>query len=159
MSSTHLIRHTYSKWWRSKCYNPRNVWNGRSRGAAGSSRMPTTEHTTPQWTTPGTRLIDTKSSLHLTPYHGDKASFLGWTRSFLTAVRAMSKPLREGFKKISSMASPLARTNSPECDKIFVNVTLEPTFTSPDPCINLRQWNKNVRSMRHEPANAQVMEF
>ena len=25
-----------------------------------------------------TRLIDTKSLLQVTPYHGDKASFLGW---------------------------------------------------------------------------------
>ena len=33
------------------------------RGAAGSSRMPTTEQTTPQSTAPETRLIDTKSLL------------------------------------------------------------------------------------------------
>ena len=28
--------------------------------------------------------------------------------------------------------------------QIFLNQLLEPTFTSPDPRINLRQWNKNV---------------
>ena len=55
---------------------------------------------TPQTSTPSvTRLIDTKSLLQVTPYHGDKASFLGWTWSFLIAVRAISKPLCEGFKK------------------------------------------------------------
>ena len=69
-------------------------------GAAGSSRMPTTEQTTPQLTAPVTRLIDTKSLLQVTPYQGDKASFLGWNWSFLIAVRAMSKPLYEGLKKI-----------------------------------------------------------
>ena len=47
-----------------------------------------------------TRLIDTKSLLQVTPYHGDKASFLGWKWSFLIAARAISKPLYEGLKKI-----------------------------------------------------------
>ena len=71
------------------------------RGAAGSSRMPTTEQSTPQSTAPVTRLIDVKSfSLQVTPYHGDKASFLGWKWSFLIAVGAISKPLYEGLKKI-----------------------------------------------------------
>ena len=70
------------------------------RGAAGSSRLPTTEQTTPQSTAPATRLIDTKSLLQVTPYHGDKASFLGWEWSFLIAVRAIGKPLCEGLKKI-----------------------------------------------------------
>ena len=56
---------------------------------------------TPQTSTPSvTRLIDTKSLLQVTPYHGDKASFLGWKWSFLIAVRAISKPLYEGLKKI-----------------------------------------------------------
>ena len=56
---------------------------------------------TPQTSTPSvTRLIDTKSLLQVTPYHGDEASFLGWIWSFLIAVRAISKPLYEGFKKI-----------------------------------------------------------
>ena len=66
------------------------------RGVTGSSRMPTTE----QSTATATRLIDTKSLLQVTPFHGDKASFLGWKWSFLIAVRASSKPLYEGLKKI-----------------------------------------------------------
>ena len=70
------------------------------RGATGSSRMPTTEQSTPHSTAPVTRLIDTKSVLQVTPYHGDKASFLGWKWFFLIAVRAISKPLCEGLKKI-----------------------------------------------------------
>ena len=45
-----------------------------SRVATVSSR----EQSTPQSTAPVTRLIDTKSLLQVTPYHGDKASFLGW---------------------------------------------------------------------------------
>ena len=63
--------------------------------ASGSSR----EQSTPQSTAPVTRLIDTKSLLPVTPYHGDKASFLGWKWSFLIAVRAISKPLYGGLKK------------------------------------------------------------
>ena len=56
---------------------------------------------TPQTSTPSvTRLIDTKSLLQVTPYHGDEASFLGWKWSFLIAVRATIKPLYERFKKI-----------------------------------------------------------
>ena len=56
---------------------------------------------TPQTSMPSvTRLIDTKSLLQVTPYHGDKASFLGCKWSFLIAVRAISKPLHEGLKKI-----------------------------------------------------------
>ena len=62
--------------------------------------MTTTEQSTPQSTAPVTRLIDTKSLLQVTPYHGDKASFLGWKWSFLIAVRAISKPLYEVLKKI-----------------------------------------------------------
>ena len=69
-------------------------------GATGSSRMPTTEQSTPQSTAPETRLIDTKRLLQVTPYHGDKVSFLGWRWSFLIAVRAIWKPLYEGLKKI-----------------------------------------------------------
>ena len=61
--------------------------------------MPTTEPSTPQ-STAVTRLIDTKSLLQVTPYHGDKASFLGWKWSFLIAVRAISEPLHDGLKKI-----------------------------------------------------------
>ena len=66
------------------------------KGATGSSR----EQSTPQSTAPVTRLIDTKSLLQVTPYHGDKASFLGWKWSFLIAVRAISKPLYEGLKGV-----------------------------------------------------------
>ena len=66
------------------------------RGATGSGR----EQSTPQSTAPVTRFIDTKSLLQVTPYHGDKASFLGWKWSFLIAVRAISKPLCEGLKKM-----------------------------------------------------------
>ena len=70
------------------------------RGATGDSRMPTTEQSTPQSTAPVTRLIDSKSLLQVTPYHGDKASFLGWKWSFLITMRAITKPLYEGLKKI-----------------------------------------------------------
>ena len=56
------------------------------RGAACSSRMQTTEQSTPRSTAPVTRLIDMKSVLQVTPYHGDEASFLGWKWSFLIAV-------------------------------------------------------------------------
>ena len=42
----------------------------------------------------------------MTPYHGDKASFLGWKCcSFLIAVHAISKPHYEGFKKIEDNMS------------------------------------------------------
>ena len=137
---------------------------------------------TPQTSKPSvTRLIDTKSLLQVTPYHGDKASVLGWKWSFLIAVRAISKPLYEGFWKsrlsvgdleLSDQAYTLsallckdeacayvrsaedgngyqawqallrARTarNAPN----VLNQLLEPTFTSPYPRINIRQWNKNA---------------
>ena len=53
------------------------------RGAAGSSRVPTIKQSAIQTsTTAVTRLIDTKSLLQVIPYHGDKASFLGWKWSF-----------------------------------------------------------------------------
>ena len=45
-------------------------------------------------------MIGTKSLLQVTPYHGDKASFLDWKWSFLIAVRAISKPLFARLKKI-----------------------------------------------------------
>ena len=67
-----------------------------AKGATGSCR----EQRTPQSTAPVTRFIDTKSLLQVTPYHGDKASFLDWKWSFLIAVRAISKPHYEGLKKI-----------------------------------------------------------
>ena len=128
----------------------------------------------------------------MTPYHGDKASFLGWTWSFLIAVRAISKPLHEGLKKIEDnmnqdfRKSRLSIQDLELSDQAITLLTLlckdeacayvrsaedgngyqawqallrartarnasnllyqllEPTFTSPDPRINLRQWNKNA---------------
>ena len=69
---------------------------------------------TPQTSTPSvTRLIDTKSLLLVTPYHGDKASSLGWKWSFLIAVRAISKPLYEGLKKIEDNMNQEFR--NPDC--------------------------------------------
>ena len=159
---------------------------------AGSSRMPTTEQTTPQSTAPVTRLIDTKSVLQVTPYHGDKASFLGWKWSFLIAVRAISKPLQEGLRKIEDNMNqdfPKSRLSNEDLElsdqahtlsallckdeacayvrsaedgngnqawrALFKAPTapnttsllkqlLEPTFTSPDPRINIRQWNEHA---------------
>ena len=162
------------------------------RGATDSSRTPTTEQPTPQSTAPVTRLIDTKSLLQLTPYHGDKASFLGWKWSCLIAVRAISKPLHEGLKKIeenmnqdfrksrfstedlelADQACTLLalfckdeafayvrsaedgngyqawqahlRARTAQNTTNLLNQLLEPTFTSPDPRINLRHWNKHA---------------
>ena len=158
------------------------------RGATGRSR----EHSTPHLTAPVTRLIDTKSLLQVTPYHGDKARFLGWKRSFLIAARAFSKPLYEGLKKIEDNMNQhfrksrlsfgdlelsdqactllallckdeacayvrsaedgngyqawqaLLRARTARNATNLLNQLLEPTFTSPDPRINLRQWNKNA---------------
>ena len=158
------------------------------RGATGSSR----EQSTPQSTAPVTRLIDTKSLLQVTPYHGHKASFLGWKWFFLIAVRAISKPLYEGLKKIEDnmnqdfRKSPLSIEDLELSDQAytlsallskdeacayvrsaedgngyqawqallrartgrnatnFLNLLLEPTFTSSDPRISIRQWNKNA---------------
>ena len=148
------------------------------RGATGSSR----EQSTPQSTAPVTRLIDTKSLSQVTPHHGDTASFLGWKWSFLIAVRAISKPLYEGLKKIEDnmnqdlelsdhaytlLALPckneacayvrsaedgngcqawqaLLRARTARNATNLLNQLLETTFTSPDPRINLRQWNKNA---------------
>ena len=162
------------------------------RGATGSNRTPTTEQSTPQSTAPVTRLIDTKSLLQVTPYHGDKASFLGWKWSFSIAVRAISKPLYEGLKKIEDNMNQDFRKsrlsiedleladqaytllallckdeacayvrsaedgNGYQAWQVFLrartarnatnllNQLLEPTFMSPDPRINIRQWNENV---------------
>ena len=139
-----------------------------------------------------TRLIDTKSLLQVTPYHGDKTSFLGWNWSFLIAVRAISKPPYEGLKKIEDnmhqdfRKSRLSNEDLELSDQAYtllallckdeacafvrsaedgngyqawqalvgagtarnatnlLNQLLEPTFTSPDPQINLRQWNTNA---------------
>ena len=154
------------------------------RGAAGSSRMPTTEQTTPQSTAPVTRVIDTKSLLQVTQYR--------WIWSFLIALRAISKPLYEGLKKIEDNMNQDFRKSrlsnedlelsdqaytllallyeDEACAKVrsaedgngyqawqvllrartarnatnFLSQVLEPTFTSPDPRINLRQWNKHA---------------
>ena len=67
--------------------------------AAAGSRNPQTS------TTPATSVIETKSLLQVTPYHGGKASFLSWKWSFLIAVRAISKPVNESFKKIEDNMS------------------------------------------------------
>ena len=128
----------------------------------------------------------------MTPYHGDKASFLGWKWSFLIAVRAISKPLYEGFKKIEDNMDQdfrkyrlsagdlelsdqaytllallckdeacayvrsavdgngyqayqaLLRAYQARNATNLLNQLVEPTFTSPDPRINIRQWNKNA---------------
>ena len=61
------------------------------RGATGSGSAQTS-------TTPVTRLIVTKRLLQVAPHPGDKASFLSWKWSSLIAVRAISKPLYEGFR-------------------------------------------------------------
>ena len=128
----------------------------------------------------------------MAPHHGDKASFLGWEWSFLIAVRAISKPLYEGLKKIEDNMNQDFRKSRLSIEDLEVsdqaytllallckgeacayvrsaedvngyqawqallrsrtarNATnllyqlLEPTFTSPDPRINIRQWNKNA---------------
>ena len=148
---------------------------------------------TPQTSTPSiTRLIDTKSLLQVTPYHGDKASFLGKKWSFLIAVRAFSKPLYEGLNEVEdninqdfrksrlstgdlelsdqaytllallckdeacayvrsaengnghrAWQAPLRARTARNATNLL-NQLLEPTFTSPDPRINIRQWNKNA---------------
>ena len=122
-------------------------------------------------------------------YHGDKASFVGRKWSFLIAVRAISKPLYGGFKKIEDnmnqdfRKSRLSIEDLELADQAYklsallrkdgacafvrsaedgngyqawqallrartarnpTNLLLEPTFTSPDPRINIRQWNKNA---------------
>ena len=123
----------------------------------------------------------------MTPCHGDKANFLGWKWSFLIAVRAISKPLYEGFKKIVDNMNQDFRTSrlSVDSDQAytllamlckdeacayvrsaedgngyqawqallrartarnapnFLNQLLQPTFTSQDPRINIRQWTRN----------------
>ena len=77
-------------------------------GATGSGSAKTS-------TTPVTRLIDTKSLLQVTPYRGDKASLLGWKWSFLIAVRAISKPLYEDFKKIEENMNQKRRISATFC--------------------------------------------
>ena len=91
------------------------------RGAAGSNRM----QSTPQSTAPVTRVIDTKSLLQVTPYHGDKASFLGWNWSFLIAVRAISKPLVERLKKFEDSMNQDFR--NPNCPMKIWSLQIRPT--------------------------------
>ena len=80
------------------------------RGATGSGSAQTS-------TTPVTRLIDTRSLLQVTPYHGDKAKFLGWKWSCLIAVRAISKPFYEGFKEIEdNMNQDIRNSRLPKND-------------------------------------------
>ena len=77
-----------------------------------------------------TRLIDTISLLQVTSYHGDNASFLRWKWSFLIAVRAISKPLYEGFKKIEDnmnedfRKSRLANENLELADQAYTLLAL-----------------------------------
>ena len=77
-----------------------------------------------------TRLIDTISLLQVTPYHGDTASFLSLKWSFLIAVRAISKPLYEGFKKIEDnmnedfRQSRLANENLELADQAYTLLAL-----------------------------------
>ena len=97
-----------------------------SRGAAGIGRVPTVEQAAPQAsTTPMTRFIDTKSLLQVTPHHGDKGSFLVWKWSFLIAVRAISKPLYEGFKKIEDNMSQDSENR--DCPKRIWSFQIRPT--------------------------------
>ena len=87
-----------------------------------------------------------------------------WKWSFLIAVRAISKPLYEGLKKIEDNINQDFRKSrlsieelklSDQADTLSVLLCkdevhvgsaelLEPTFTSPDPRINARLWNKNA---------------
>ena len=150
------------------------------------------EQSTTQSTALVTRVIDTKSLLQVTPYHGDKASFLGWKWSFLIAVREIIKPLYDGLNKIQDNMNhdfqksrlsiedlelsdqaytllallckdeacahvrsaedgngyqtwqALLRARTARNATNLLNQSLEPTFTLPDPRINIRQWNKNA---------------
>ena len=123
---------------------------------------------TPQASTPSvTRLIDTKSLLQVTRYHGDEASFLGWKwqdfrKSRLSAgdlelsdqaytllallckdeACAYVRSAEDGNGHQAWQALLWART-ARNATKLL-NQLLEPTFTSPDPRINIRQWNKNA---------------
>ena len=91
---------------------------------------------------------------------------LGWKWFFLIAVRTISKPLYAGLKKFEDNMNQDFRKSQLSIEDLvplrartarnatnLVNQLLEPTFTSPDPRINLRQWNENAESMRHEPVN------
>ena len=108
-----------------------------TRGATGSSR----EQSAPQSTAPATRLIDTKSLLQVTPYHGDKASFLGWKWSFLIAVRAISKPRYEGLKKIEDNMNQdfrKSRLSNEDLELSDQAYTLEALLCRDEACAHVR---------------------
>ena len=181
------------------CYCLRNVWDGRTGTCRYWSNWPAVKSGNCQQSravdttiAPITRLNDMKSLLQVTPYRGDKASFLGWKWSFLIAVRAISEPLYEGLKKIEdnmnqdfrksrlsnedlelleqmyTLLALLCKDEACACVRSaedgngyqawqallrartarnatnVLNQLLEPKFPSPDPPINLRQWNKNA---------------
>ena len=106
---------------------------------------------TPQPSTPSvTRLIDTKSLLQVTPYHGDKASFLGWKWSSLIAVRAISKPLYEEFEKIEDNINQDFRKSRLTLESVTGNQhSRHQTHAS-----IFDNGTKMLRSTRHEPVNA-----
>ena len=139
-----------------------------------------------------TKLIDTKSLLHISPYNGDKNAFLDWKWSFLVAVRAISRPLFDALKRVEENVGQdfkkerlsgddielaehaytlvallckdeassyirsaedgngyqawqtLLRAKTVRNATSLLNQLLDPAFTSPDPRINLRVWNKNA---------------
>ena len=66
---------------------------------------------TPQTSTPSaTRVIDTKSLLQVTPFHGDKASFLGWKWSFWTCSDEQSaNHFMKDFQKIADKINHVFR--------------------------------------------------
>ena len=68
------------------------------RAAAGSGNPQTS-------TTPATRFIDTKSFVASDSISWRQGKFLSWKWSSLIAVRAINKPLYEGFKKIEDNMS------------------------------------------------------
>ena len=113
------------------------------RGATGSGR----EQSTPRSTAPVTRLIDTKSLLQVSPYHGDKSSFLGGKWSSLIAVRAISKPRYEGLKKIEdnmnldSRKSRLSIENLELSDQAY---TLSALLSKDEACAYVRSADDGI---------------
>ena len=96
-------------------------------------------------TTQVTRLIDTKSLLQVTPYHGDKAIFLSWKRSFLTAVPAISEPLYEGFKKIEVNMNQdfrKSRLSNEDLELADQAYTLSALFCKDEACACVRLHNR-----------------
>ena len=78
----------------------------------------------------------------MTPHHGDKASFLGWKWSFLIAVRAISKPLYEGLKKIEDnmiqdfRRSRLSNEDLELSDQVYTLLTL---LCKDEACAHVRE--------------------